>query len=132
MLADDPLGAARENTADLAPYFAAFDRIMADPAQHLIVASRSGRLLGTMQLTLIPGLSGRGSTRALIEAVRVADGARGEGLGTRLIEHAIDLSRSAGAALVQLTSNASRTDAHRFYQRLGFERSHYGFKMKLS
>jgi GNAT superfamily N-acetyltransferase len=132
MLADDPLGATRENTADMAPYFDAFARIDADPAQHLLVAERDGQLLATLQLSLIPGLSRRGSTRAMIEAVRVADGARGEGLGTRMIEHAIDLSRSEGAILVQLTSDVSRLGAHRFYERLGFERSHFGFKLMLS
>ena len=131
MLADDPLGAAREDLSDMAPYLAAFERIAADPAQHLIVAERRGRIIGALQLTLIAGLSRRGATRALIEAVRVASAARGSGTGTALMEYAIDVARSSGAAVVQLTSDLSRADAHRFYERLGFSRTHAGFKLPL-
>jgi GNAT superfamily N-acetyltransferase len=131
MLTDDPIGVTREDPADMTPYFAAFERIDADAAQHLLVAERDGQLLATMQVTMVPGLGRRGATRAMIEAVRVASGARGEGLGTRLIEYAIDMARAQGAALVQLTSDATRTDAHRFYERLGFDRTHYGFKLML-
>ena len=132
MLADDPLGAAREDLSDLSPYYAAFDRIAADPRQHLVVAERRGELLGTMQLTLIPGLSRGGATRALIESVRVASGTRGSGTGTALMEWAIEFARSSGASMVQLTSDLSRTDAHRFYQRLGFQHTHAGFKLALT
>lgn len=132
MLADDALGATREDPSDLAPYFAAFERISSDPSQFLIVAERRGQILGTLQLTLMPGLSRRGATRAAIESVRVSGDARGLGVGTAMMEHAIGLARSSGAVLVQLTSDASRTDAHRFYDQLGFQRTHYGFKLMLS
>ncbi|GAA2383885.1 GNAT family N-acetyltransferase [Streptomyces glaucosporus] len=131
MLADDPLGAQRESPGDLAPYLAAYERIAADPQQHLVVAVRGGRVVGTLQLTVIPGLSRRGASRALIEAVRVHADERGGGLGTRLIEWAIGESRRLGCSLVQLTSDATRTDAHRFYERLGFTASHVGFKLAL-
>jgi GNAT superfamily N-acetyltransferase len=131
MLADDALGAQRESPDDLTPYETAYAHISDDPNQHLMVAERDGHVIGTLQLTLIPGLSRKGSTRALIEAVRVHSSARGTGLGTRLIEWAIEESRRRGCALVQLTSDASRTDAHRFYGRLGFEASHVGFKLAL-
>ncbi|GEB53145.1 GNAT family acetyltransferase [Streptomyces cacaoi] len=131
MLADDPLGAARENPADLGPYRAAFARIDEDPNQHLVVAALDGKTVGTLHLTVIPGLSRRGATRALIEAVRVHGDARGSGLGTRLIEWAVAEARRLGCVLVQLTSDATRIDAHRFYERLGFEASHLGFKMQL-
>ncbi|NSC22689.1 GNAT family N-acetyltransferase [Streptomyces albus subsp. chlorinus] len=131
MLADDPLGATRESPDDPAPYRAAFARIDADPNQQLVVAERDGRTVGTLQLTVIPGLSRRGASRALIEAVRVHADARGTGLGTRLITWAIEEARRQGCALVQLTSDATRLDAHRFYERLGFEASHLGFKMPL-
>jgi GNAT superfamily N-acetyltransferase len=131
LLADDPLGALRESPGELAPYRAAFARIAADPGQHLLVAERDGRVVGTLQLTLIPGLARRGATRALIEAVRVGADERGSGLGTALLTHAIEESRRLGAELVQLTSDASRTDAHRFYERLGFTGSHLGFKLSL-
>lgn len=131
MLADDPLGAQRESPDDLAPYLTALERLGADPNQHLVVAAREGRVVGTLQLTIVPGLSRRGSTRAIIEGVRIHADERGSGLGTRLIEWAIDTSRHEGCRLVQLTSDNTRTEAHRFYERLGFTASHTGFKLPL-
>jgi len=131
MLADDPLGAQRETPGDLEPYYAAFDRISEDPHQHLMIAVCDGRPVGTLQLSVQQGLSRRGASRAVIEAVRVHRDMRGQGLGTVLIEWAIALSRELGASLVQLTSDASRADAHRFYERLGFVCSHVGFKLQL-
>ena len=131
MLADDPLGAQRESPDDLAPYLAALERLAADPNQHLVVAVREGRVVGTLQLTIIPGLSRRGATRSIIEGVRVHANERGSGLGTQLIEWAVDESRRQDCQLVQLTSDQTRTDAHRFYERLGFTASHVGFKLPL-
>jgi GNAT superfamily N-acetyltransferase len=131
MLADDPLGAKRESPEDLATYLAAFERVAADAGQHLVVAVRNGRTVGTLHLTVIPGLSRRGASRSLIEAVRVHRSERRNGLGTQLNEWAIEESRRHNCALVQLTSDASRTDAHRFYERLGFAASHVGFKLPL-
>ncbi|MFE2420477.1 GNAT family N-acetyltransferase [Streptomyces hokutonensis] len=131
MLADDPLGSQRESPDDLTPYLAALERLTADPNQHLVVAVREGRVVGTLQLTVIPGLSRRGATRSIIEAVRIHADERGSGLGTELIEWAIAESRRQDCQLVQLTSDATRTDAHRFYERLGFTASHVGFKLPL-
>ncbi|WP_330289424.1 GNAT family N-acetyltransferase [Streptomyces sp. NBC_00576] len=131
MLADDPLGAQRESPDDLTPYLGALDRLTADPNQHLVVAVREGRVVGTLQLTMVPGLSRKGATRSIIEGVRVHATERGSGLGTQLIEWAIATSRRENCQLVQLTSDASRTDAHRFYERLGFSPSHVGFKLQL-
>jgi GNAT superfamily N-acetyltransferase len=131
MLADDPLGAQRESPDDLTPYLAALERLSADPNQHLVVAVREGRVVGTLQLTVIPGLSRKGSTRSLIEGVRIHSDERGSGLGSRFIEWAIEESRNQGCQLVELTSDATRTDAHRFYERLGFTASHVGFKLAL-
>ncbi|MFF6775691.1 GNAT family N-acetyltransferase [Streptomyces sp. NPDC012637] len=131
MLADDPLGAQRESPDDLGPYNAAFDRLEGDPHQHVVVAVRADRIVGTLQLTVIPGLSRRGTTRSIIEGVRVHGDERGSGLGSRLIEWAVEESREQGCRLVQLTSDVTRTDAHRFYERLGFEASHVGFKLSL-
>ena len=88
-------------------------------------------MAGTFQLSFLPGLARRGALRAQIEAVRVAAGARGGGLGAAMMTWAIDESRRRGCALVQLTSDKSRTDAHRFYQRLGFTATHEGMKLKL-
>ncbi|MGH3743008.1 MAG: GNAT family N-acetyltransferase [Micromonosporaceae bacterium] len=131
LLAEDPLGAARESPDDLTPYQRAFEAITSDPRQLLVVAERDGAVVGTLQLTFLPGLSRRGATRAQIEGVRVAASARGAGLGAQLISWAIEESRQRGCQLVQLTSDASRADAHRFYQRLGFAPSHVGFKRAL-
>jgi GNAT superfamily N-acetyltransferase len=130
MLADDPLGAKRESPGDPA-YAAAFEEIDADPRQLLAVAELAGEVVGTLQLSFIPGLSRRGASRALIEAVRVRSDQRGGGLGRHLAKWAIDTSRDRGASVVQLTTDASRTDAHRFYERLGFVASHVGMKLFL-
>ncbi|MFE9258712.1 GNAT family N-acetyltransferase [Streptomyces sp. NPDC006879] len=131
LLAADQLGATRESLDDLAPYRAAFRQISGDPNQKLIVLERGGRVVGTLQLTIVPGLSRKGSTRSIIEAVRVHADERGSGLGGQLINWAIAESRREGCQLVQLTSDATREDAHRFYERLGFTASHLGFKLAL-
>nr|WP_051806862.1 GNAT family N-acetyltransferase [Streptomyces sp. NRRL F-2664] len=131
MLADDPLGATRESPEDLTPYRTALQRLTGDPHQHLVVAVRAGRVVGTLQLTIVPGLSRKGATRSVIEGVRVHADERGSGLGTRFIEWAIEKSRAEACTLVQLTSDVTRTDAHRFYERLGFTASHVGFKLLL-
>lgn len=131
LLADDPLGATRESTDDLTPYVAALKRLTDDPHQHVVVAVRAGRVVGTLQLTIVPGLSRKGSTRSIIEGVRVHADERGNGLGARFVEWAIERSRAENCQLVQLTSDVTRTDAHRFYERLGFTASHVGFKLQL-
>ena len=131
LLADDAPRAERESLDDLAPYRAAFAAIDADPNQLLVSAELGGEIIGTMQLTFLRGLSHKGETRCQIEAVRIAASLRGQGYGTTLIEWAIAQARDRGCSVVQLTSNNSRLDAHRFYERLGFEHSHAGFKLPL-
>ncbi len=131
MLADDPLGARREKPGDPA-YLRAFEVIDADPHQYLAVAEdESGEVVGTLQLTFTSGLSRMGMTRATVEAVRVRSGQRGNGLGERMVRWAVDEARARGCGLVQLTTDASRVDAHRFYERLGFTASHVGMKLAL-
>jgi GNAT superfamily N-acetyltransferase len=130
LLADDVLGAGREAEVDDA-YWAAFDDIAADPRNRLIVAEADGQLAGTLQLTLLPGLSRHGTLRAQIEGVRIAAPWRGQGLGRTMIEWAVDAARQGGCGLVQLTSDKRRPGAIRFYQSLGFEPSHEGFKLPL-
>ena len=131
LLADDVLGRERE-AEDLAPYARALEAVDRDPA-HLLLAARDGdgHLVATAQLTLLPSLSRGGATRLQIEAVRVAGLARGGGLGTALMTWALDWGREHGASLAQLTTDRSRPDAHRFYDRLGFIPSHVGFKRPL-
>jgi ribosomal protein S18 acetylase RimI-like enzyme len=130
LLADDPLGRDRE-AADPAPYRRAFALIDADPAHLLVVAVDGPDVVGTMQLSFIPGLSRQGALRAQVEAVRVAAGHRGRGLGAAMLGWAIAEARRRGCALVQLTTDKSRDDAHRFYERLGFVASHEGMKLVL-
>ncbi|MFF1560068.1 GNAT family N-acetyltransferase [Streptomyces sp. NPDC058279] len=110
----------------------AFAAIGADPRNEMLVLADGDRVLGCLQLTYIPGLGQGGRERALIEAVRVRPELRGDGLGTELMERAVARARERGCALVQLTSNKRRVHAHRFYERLGFARSHDGFKLSLT
>jgi GNAT superfamily N-acetyltransferase len=131
MLRDDHLGATREGSPEDPVYLTAYDAIAADPHQWLMVGVRAGEVVATIQLTIIPGLSRRGASRALIEAVRVRSDLRGGGHGQTLIRWAIDKARAEGCAMVQLTTDRSRVDAHRFYERLGFEGSHLGYKLML-
>ena len=134
LIAADQIGATRDGVrteADLAAYQRAFRAIDADPAHLLLVAESEGQIIGTMQLSFLPGLARRGALRALIEAVRVAESQRGRGLGTAMMKWAIGEARRRGCAVVQLTSDKARTDAHRFYQRLGFVPSHEGMKLRL-
>jgi GNAT superfamily N-acetyltransferase len=124
--------AQRRDGGDLAPYRAAFAAIDADPAQLLVVVTDPpGTVVGTLQLTFIPGLARRGALRGQIEAVRVHRALRGQGIGGELIAWGIQEARRRGCALVQLTSDKQRPDAHRFYGRLGFVASHDGFKLRM-
>jgi GNAT superfamily N-acetyltransferase len=133
LLADDMLGAARDGSfgSARADYMKAFADIEADPNNELYVVEDNGAVVGCFQLTFIPGLSRKGSTRCQIEAVRIASHRRGQGLGAAAMAWAIERARQRECALVQLTSDANRVDAHRFYERLGFTKSHAGFKLKL-
>lgn len=133
LLADDPLGATRERLEDPLPnaYLRAFTAIDQDPNQDLIVADRGGVVAGVLQLTFIASLTWQGSTRALIEGVRIASGMRGRGIGEALVREAIARARAHGCGIVQLTTDRSRTDAHRFYERLGFKATHVGMKLHL-
>jgi GNAT superfamily N-acetyltransferase len=134
LLAADQLGAYRDGAdgaEGIAPYERAFAVIDADPAHLLVVGTREEDVVATLQLSVLPGLAHRGSTRMQIEAVRVRSDLRGLGLGEALIRWSVEQARARGCALVQLTSDKARTDAHRFYGRLGFVASHEGFKLRL-
>jgi GNAT superfamily N-acetyltransferase len=132
LIAADQRSAAREG-GDLAPYERALAVIDADPNQLLAVATNAqGLVIGTLQLTFIPGLARRGGWRAQIEAVRVREDLRGRGIGQAFLAWAIEEARRRECSIVQLTSHKSREQAHRFYGRLGFAASHEGFKLSLS
>lgn len=132
MLADDYLGAQRESLDDLAPYQQALAQITADPRLMQMICERDGEILGTLQISITPGLSHKGMSRAMIEGVRVGAATRGGGIGRQMIAWAIEYAREHGCGLVELSTNKTRTDAHRFYERLGFEQSHFGYKLKLT
>ena len=134
LLADDPLGAQREDAAieSESRYRRAFDAIMADRNHTLLVGDRNGDAVAVLQLSFLPHLTYTGGWRAQIEGVRVAAALRGEGLGRRLCEAAIERARARGCHLVQLTTDRRRPEALRFYEALGFQATHHGMKLHLT
>jgi ribosomal protein S18 acetylase RimI-like enzyme len=133
MLADDPLGSARERLEEPLPasYFRAFERVDHDPNIQLVVAQDSdGAVIGCLQLCTLPGLSSQGASRGLIEDVRVASHCRSRGIGEQLVQWAVGEARAKQCKLVELLTNNSRVDAQRFYARLGFQRSHVGMTLR--
>ena len=133
MLADDELGRQREDpgTPLNQSYLTAFSHINADSNNELVVAESAGAVVGMLQLTFIPYLTHKGSTRCLIEGVRIHETYRGKGLGTAFFQWAIERARQRGCSLVQLTTDRQRPDAARFYESLGFRATHTGFKLRL-
>ena len=133
MLADDALGGPRERLEDPLPasYFAAFERVDRDPNLTLVVAEgEGGAVVGCLQLCILPGISSQGASRGLIEDVRVTSQLRGQHIGEQLVQWALDEARSRGCRLVELLTHHSRVDAQRFYERLGFARSHVGMTLR--
>src|SRR5690348_6545437 len=132
MLADDHLGRARERLEDPLPelYYKAFERVTKDPNIDLVVAEEGGRVVGCLQLCILPGLSSQGAARGLIEDVRVASDRRSRGIGEKLVQWALEEARGKGCRLVELLTHHSRVDAQRFYERLGFSRSHVGMTIR--
>jgi ribosomal protein S18 acetylase RimI-like enzyme len=133
MLADDPLGAQRERIEDPLPqvYFDAFERVARDPNIRLVVAADGeGAIVGCLQLCILPGLSSQGASRGLLEDVRVASHCRSRGIGEQLVQWAVSEAREQGCKLVELLTHHTRVDAQRFYERLGFARSHVGMTLR--
>ena len=133
MLADDALGGPRERLEDPLPasYFTAFERVDRDPNLALVVAEgEGGAVIGCLQLCILPGISSQGASRGLIEDVRVASSLRGQRIGEQLVQWALDEARSGGCKLVELLTHHTRVDAQRFYDRLGFARSHVGMTIR--
>jgi ribosomal protein S18 acetylase RimI-like enzyme len=132
MLADDHLGRARERLEDPLPslYYDAFERLSRDPNIELMVAEEGGRVVGCLQLCILPGLSSQGASRGLIEDVRVASDRRSRGIGEQLVQWAVGEAKARGCKLVELLTHHTRVDAQRFYERLGFSRSHVGMTIR--
>ncbi|MEO5938968.1 MAG: GNAT family N-acetyltransferase [Sphingomonas sp.] len=133
LLAEDQIGGRKDDPGEpLDPvYAAAFAAIESDANQRLIVVEMDGAIVGTMQLSFLPGLLNRGAWRGQIEAVRIAADQRSKGLGAQMIGWAVEQCRARGCFMAQLTSNNDRVAAHRFYERLGWQKSHAGFKLYL-
>ena len=133
MLADDFLGMTRERYENPLPesYYRAFEEIEADKNNELIVAEKDGVIVGTLQITFTPSISFQGGKRAGVESVRVDEKFRGQGIGKELMKWAINRAREENCVALQLTTNAERKDAHRFYENLGFKGSHLGMKLYL-
>ena len=133
MLADDFLGAQRERYENPLPesYLRAFEEIQIDKNNELIVAELDGAIIGTLQITFTPSISFQGGKRATVESVRVDEKYRGQGIGRELMLFAINRAREEKCVSMQLTTNADRPDAHRFYENLGFKGTHLGMKLKL-
>ena len=133
MLADDPLGGARERIEDPLPpsYYKAFETVERDPNIQLVAAEDGeGTVVGCLQLCILPGLSSQGASRGLIEDVRVAAHCRSRGIGERMVQWAVAEARASGCKLVELLTHRSRVDAQRFYARLGFQPSHVGMTLR--
>lgn len=133
MLADDVLGSKRERYEQPLPesYIEAFKAISADPNNELVVACIGVEIVGVQQITFTPHITHQGAWRATIEGVRTASSVRGKGVGTAIINWAIQRAKSRGCHLIQLTTDKQRPDALRFYERLGFQATHEGLKRKL-
>ncbi len=138
LLGDDKLGQTREDMSEegLQKYLKAFEAINNTADNELWVAENTGKhntgeIVGTWQVTYIPYLSRGGNVRCLIEAVRTASNRRGEGIGYTMMEFALEQARQRGCLLAQLTTDKTRGDAHRFYQKLGFISTHEGMKIQL-
>ncbi|MVT54560.1 GNAT family N-acetyltransferase [Bradyrhizobium yuanmingense] len=132
MLANDHLGRARERVEDPLPaaYYDAFARIARDPNLTLVVAESEGRVVGCLQLAILPGLSSQGGSRGLLEDVRVAAECRSRGIGEQLVQWAVTEAKARGCNLVELLTHQTRVDAQRFYKRLGFAASHVGMTVR--
>ena len=133
MLADDDLGSQREKFETPLPqsYYSAFEQISSDPNHELIVAELNGEVIGTLQLIFLPSISYQGGLRAQVESVRVDKRFQSQGIGSQMMQWAMERARQRDAHVVQLTTHKSRVDAHRFYERLGFKGSHLGMKISL-
>ena len=133
LLADDFLGQQREDLSEPLNenYINAFKEIDADANNELIVAELDGKVIGTLQLTFTPSLSYRGSKRCTVESVRVDTSLRGKGIGREMMLWVIERAKEKGCISMQLTSHKDREDAHRFYEQLGFAKSHVGMKLSL-
>ncbi len=134
LLADDERGRKREHLADPLPqgYLDSFAAITADPRSKLIVAERDHRVVGTMQLVFIPGMTYQGAERMIVQSIFVDRDLRGQGIGEAMIRWAVDAARARGCRFISINTHRSRERAHKFYKHQGFKPTHIGFTYELS
>lgn len=113
-------------------YWDAFDAMESQEGNEQLIAEVGDAIVGCLQLTVSAGLSRGGMKRGQLEGVRVSSRHRGQGIGEVLVRAAIERARAKGCRLMQLTTDRTRADAHRFWERLGFEASHVGMKLTLT
>jgi GNAT superfamily N-acetyltransferase len=126
---DDSMYAQRQD-AGQATCLAVFHEIAADPHQHLLVADDGGRIVGTVHLIVIRHFSRSCKPSGLLESMVVDEAYRRKGVGAALLREAGRLAHEAGCYKLALSSNLARRGAHRFYSRLGWKRTHYGFSVE--
>lgn len=131
LLLEDDLGQSRENAQNNDAYLNAFKLIDKDPNQYLMVVEQNNQIIATCHLTIMPSLTFQGTTRMQIEAVRVSKDFRGQGIGEWMFQKVKEYAQSRNASLLQLSTNSKRPRAKHFYEKLGFETSHIGMKMKI-
>ena len=106
-------------------------KIKQDPNADLIVAKLNHEIVAVAQVNYITYLTYQGGTRAQIEGVRVSEQQRGRGIGQRLFKYIIKMAQDKNCHVIQLTTDKSRPNAYKFYEKLGFKNSHAGFKLHL-
>jgi len=131
LLREDVIREVEESSEVTPGHRAALDQIIAEPHSAVLVGEMNGQIVSTCQVSWLRHLIYDGGLVCQIESVRTAPTARGRGYGRQLMEWVIADARRRGCARVQLTTNAARVDARRFYERLGFAASHIGMKLYL-
>ena len=127
LLHDDTLGNTREEIK-VYDYKSAFIELLENDYFDIFVMEQKGDIIGCYQIMSLPHLSFKGFSRAQIESVRIRSDMCGQGFGTQLIRHSIEKWRERGCGSLQLTNNKERTEANKFYGKLGLIASHDGYK----
>lgn len=101
------------------------------PDYHLYIAKFEGEIIGSFALLIMDNLAHFGTPSAIVEDVVVAENVQNKGIGKQMMEFAMKKAKEKGCYKMVLSSNLIRTDAHRFYERLGFEKHGFSFKIDL-
>lgn len=102
---------------------AAFNRNMASPNITYFLAEHEGKPIGMVSCHIQPLLH-HAALVSEIQEMYVEPEYRSQKVGNVLMEHVTAFAKKEGAIQMEVTSRATREQAHRFYQREGFEKSH--------